>query len=78
MSTILSKEQIRALYGFKPNEEAVAFGARIKHSVPNPKRLKLEDLEPGSKEHTEFWGRVYKLRRTREQPVIESEVQEIL
>jgi hypothetical protein len=77
MSVSLTKEQIHALYGFKNNEEAVAFGARIKHSVPNPKRLKLEDLEPGSKEHTEFWERVYKLRGTPEQPTIESEVTEI-
>jgi hypothetical protein len=78
MSAILSKEQIRALYGATGKKgEVVAYGRTIKHSVPNPKRLKLEDLEPGSKEHTEFWERVYKLRRTPEQPVIDSQVNEI-
>jgi hypothetical protein len=77
MATILTKEQIRALYGATGKKgEVVAYGRSIKHSVPNPKRLKVEDLEPGSKEHTEFWERVYKLRRTPEQTTIESQVSE--
>jgi hypothetical protein len=34
MAKVLTQAEIRTLYGFKNNEEAVAFGARIKHTNP--------------------------------------------
>lgn len=81
MSQILSKEQIRALYGFKANEEVVAFGARIKRTNPGRtnRRRKLEDMDFGSAEYNAEYDRLLKTpsKPAKLEVVVESDVQEI-
>jgi hypothetical protein len=75
----LSPIEIRALYGFASNQEAVVFGARVvnkptqvvKHRVPT-----LDDY--GTKEYNEYHDRKNKLRETPATPEIRSQVTEIL
>lgn len=78
MAIILTKEQIRALYGFKANEEVVAFGRAIKQSVPRSRirKLKLEDFEWGSAEYNALYDRIYNRSSKPAVQVIESQVVE--
>jgi hypothetical protein len=77
MATILSKEQIRVLYGTKNNEELVAFGRSIKHAIPVAKlrRFTLDDF--GTPEFEAYHDRLLKTPSKPAARVIESEVQEL-
>jgi hypothetical protein len=70
----LSTAQIRKLYGFKANEEAVAFGRSIKHTNPGTRKLKLEDFEVGSDEYNALYNRIHKSKSKAAAQVIESQV----
>jgi hypothetical protein len=74
----LTRTEIRSLYGFAPNQEAIVFGARvvnkptqvIKHRAPT-----LDDY--GTKEYNDYHDRQNKLRETPATPVLESQVTEL-
>jgi hypothetical protein len=79
MSTILTKAQIRSLYGVTdPKSEVVAFGARLvnkpthvlKHRAPT-----LDDF--GTSEYNDRYDRQNKLRETPAAPEIRSDVTEL-
>jgi hypothetical protein len=62
----LTKEQIRSLYGAKPNEEVVAFGRNIKHSNPRTNKRNFT--------HDELMRYTPPISEVQ---VVESEVQEL-
>jgi hypothetical protein len=77
MATILTKDQICALYGAKNNEELVAYGRVIKHTEPVAKlrRFTLDDF--GTPEFEAYHDRLLKTPSKPAARVIESEVQEL-
>jgi hypothetical protein len=61
----LSQTEIRALYGFAPNQEVIAFGRAVKNKptqVVKHREPTLDDY--GTKEYDEFHDRQNKLRET--------------
>jgi hypothetical protein len=77
MATLTTSE-IRKLYGFKANQEVVAFGRNIKlkpTQVVKHREPTLDDY--GTREYNDHYDRRNKHRPTPAAPVLESQVSEL-
>jgi hypothetical protein len=79
MSVLLTKEQIRSLYGIIGKGEVVAYGRAIKHIAPDAshRKIKLADLKFGSPEYNALHDRLMRMKTKPAAQVVESEVSEI-
>jgi hypothetical protein len=81
MATILSKEQIRALYGVIGKKgEVVAYGRSVKNTMASTRRSQMAaDLKTMSQSEwrTKYHDEIMRLKTTPAAPVLESQVREL-
>jgi hypothetical protein len=74
----LTQTEIRALYGFAPNQEVIAFGRAVVNKPPRIIKHRAPTLDDyGTKEYNDHSDRQNKLRETPAVTVLESQVTEL-
>jgi hypothetical protein len=75
----LSQTEIRALYGFAPNQEVIAFGRAVVNKPPKIVKHRTPTLDDyGTAEYNDHCDRRNKLRETPAVTVLESQVTELI